>query len=83
MVCEPIFWCYNCDVWTYIFNYFFSFMLYSGQKGIFGREDFVKLVDHVTAFSLMTYDYSNSQRYTWYLLHVITNENIKKLFSSV
>lgn len=33
-----------------------------GQKGIFLREDFLNLVDHVTGFSLMTYDYSNPQR---------------------
>ncbi|KAH6936220.1 hypothetical protein HPB50_015000 [Hyalomma asiaticum] len=30
--------------------------------GMFTKKDFDKLVDHVTAFSLMTYDYSSPQR---------------------
>lgn len=30
--------------------------------GMFNRDHFKELQDHVTAFSLMTYDYSNPQR---------------------
>ncbi|XP_054721540.1 LOW QUALITY PROTEIN: chitinase domain-containing protein 1-like [Uloborus diversus] len=33
-----------------------------GQTGMFLKQDFESLVDHVTAFSLMSYDYSSSQR---------------------
>lgn len=33
-----------------------------GHTGMFVRQDFENLVDHVTAFSLMSYDYSSSQR---------------------
>ncbi|GFS56035.1 chitinase domain-containing protein 1 [Trichonephila inaurata madagascariensis] len=35
---------------------------YGGQTGMFLRQDFENLLDHVSAFSLMTYDYSNPQR---------------------
>lgn len=35
---------------------------------MFVKEDFENLVNHVTAFSLMTYDYSNPQRYLGFYL---------------
>ncbi|XP_071043412.1 chitinase domain-containing protein 1 isoform X2 [Parasteatoda tepidariorum] len=33
-----------------------------GETGMFNRQDFENLVDHITAFSLMSYDYSSRQR---------------------
>ncbi|KFM63666.1 Chitinase domain-containing protein 1, partial [Stegodyphus mimosarum] len=33
-----------------------------GQIGIFVKQDFENLADHITAFSLMSYDYSSPQR---------------------
>lgn len=35
---------------------------YGNRAGVFQKDDFDNLVDHVDAFSLMTYDYSNIQR---------------------
>ncbi|KAG1665145.1 Chitinase domain-containing protein 1 [Nymphon striatum] len=37
-------------------------MYHNNETGMFLKEDFDRLANSVTAFSLMTYDYSNSQR---------------------
>ncbi len=42
-----------------LFVIIYLFMLFRGRSGMVNYDDFSKLVQHVDAVSLMTYDYSN------------------------